>query len=182
MFAYHEHYTVQDYQQWEGDWELINGMPYAMSPAPTLSHQIVAGNILTELTNKIRQTSENCSDCYALMEVDWEVSHDTVVRPDVMIFCGKAKEKIISTPLAIFEVSFPSTAKRDEQLKFEIYEKEGVLFYIQVYPLTNLAKVFQWVNGAYQKRGDYTSEEVVFEIKQCQLLLDFSKIWRDKAA
>ncbi|MEO1923214.1 MAG: Uma2 family endonuclease, partial [Nautiliaceae bacterium] len=29
-----ELYTVKDYEQWEGDWELIEGRPYAMAPAP----------------------------------------------------------------------------------------------------------------------------------------------------
>lgn len=28
------HYTYQDYEKWEGDWELIRGIRYAMSPAP----------------------------------------------------------------------------------------------------------------------------------------------------
>ncbi len=177
MLAYHEHYTVKDYQQWQGDWELIQGMPYAMSPSPTVLHQLVAGNILTELTNQIRHKKDRCTDCYALMEVDWEVSHDTVVRPDVMVFCGKIDEKIISTPLMIFEVSSPSTAKRDEQLKFELYEKEGVSFYILVYPLNNVVKVFEWVNGSYQKKADFTMGEVLFDTDKCELSLNLSKIW-----
>ena len=30
------HYSYQDYRRWEGDWELIEGIPYAMTPSPTL--------------------------------------------------------------------------------------------------------------------------------------------------
>lgn len=33
------HYTYDDYAQWEGRWEIIEGVPYAMSPAPTIKHQ-----------------------------------------------------------------------------------------------------------------------------------------------
>jgi hypothetical protein len=33
------HYTYDDYVQWEGNWEIINGIPYAMSPAPSKKHQ-----------------------------------------------------------------------------------------------------------------------------------------------
>ncbi len=29
--SYQEYYTFDDYQQWSGDWELIEGMPYAMA-------------------------------------------------------------------------------------------------------------------------------------------------------
>src|SRR5690606_8258397 len=39
------HYTFEDYERWEGRWELIYGIPYAMSPQPNLKHQRVSGNI-----------------------------------------------------------------------------------------------------------------------------------------
>ncbi len=38
---YRPHYTYDDYCQWEGRWELIEGMPYAMSPLPVPDHQDV---------------------------------------------------------------------------------------------------------------------------------------------
>lgn len=178
MFAYHEHYTFKDYELWDGNWELVNGMPYAMSPAPSISHQVIAGNILTQLNNVVKNKHADCSDCYVLMEVDWEVSHDTVVKPDVLIFCGEIDEKIVSTPNVIFEVSSPSTAKRDELLKFQLYEKEGVSYYILVYPDKNIAKVFKWVNGSYQKKGDFSTGELSFHLDGCNISLDFSTIWR----
>ncbi|WP_457626586.1 hypothetical protein [Persephonella sp.] len=31
---YLPNYTVEDYKQWEGDWELIEGIAYAMVPSP----------------------------------------------------------------------------------------------------------------------------------------------------
>jgi hypothetical protein len=34
------HYTYNDYQKWEGDWELIRGIPYAVSPSPGWRHQL----------------------------------------------------------------------------------------------------------------------------------------------
>ena len=178
MLAYHEHYTLKEYHQWKGDWELIGGMPYAMSPAPTISHQIISGNILTQLNNSIRDKRKGCSGCHALMEVDWEVSSDTVVRPDVLMLCDEIDEKIIKAPGVIFEVSSPSTAKRDELLKFQLYEKEGVSYYILVYPDTNVAKVYKWVAGSYQKQGDFSNEIFEFNIANCRMNLDFSTVWR----
>ena len=29
-----ETYTYDDYKNWQGDWELIYGHPYAMAPSP----------------------------------------------------------------------------------------------------------------------------------------------------
>jgi hypothetical protein len=34
--AYQEYYTLDDYQQWDGNWELIAGMPYALPPSPSV--------------------------------------------------------------------------------------------------------------------------------------------------
>jgi hypothetical protein len=38
-------YTYEDYCQWEGRWELIEGLPYAMSPLPIPAHQRVSLNL-----------------------------------------------------------------------------------------------------------------------------------------
>ena len=32
-------YSYSDYVKWEGRWELISGIPYAMSPSPIFFHQ-----------------------------------------------------------------------------------------------------------------------------------------------
>ena len=42
------HYTYEDYCNWEGRWELIDGIPFAMSPAPTPRHQWLIANIIAE--------------------------------------------------------------------------------------------------------------------------------------
>ncbi|MEO7766172.1 MAG: hypothetical protein ABIS01_02055 [Ferruginibacter sp.] len=39
---YRPYNTYEDYCQWEGNWELIEGMPYAICPAPVPSHQRVS--------------------------------------------------------------------------------------------------------------------------------------------
>jgi len=38
-YKYLPSYTYEDYKSWEGDWELINGIPYAMAPSPIKIHQ-----------------------------------------------------------------------------------------------------------------------------------------------
>jgi hypothetical protein len=48
---YFPNYAVEDYQQWEGDWELIDGMPYAMSPSANRRHHVI-GSLLARQIGK----------------------------------------------------------------------------------------------------------------------------------
>jgi len=41
-----EYYTYDDYKLWEGNWELINGIPLSMAPAPMRVHQSIASEII----------------------------------------------------------------------------------------------------------------------------------------
>ena len=38
-------YTIEDYRLWEGNWELIEGILFAMTPSPVGKHQKVAVRI-----------------------------------------------------------------------------------------------------------------------------------------
>ncbi len=123
-----EHYSYKDYCQWEGDWELISGFPLAMTPSPVISHQAISANILFELKKSI---GNDCKHCMVLIQEDWKINDDTVLRPDVVLICNEPnKNYIIKAPEIVVEVVSPSTARRDEVIKFEIYQKEKVKFYI----------------------------------------------------
>jgi len=173
---YVEHYTVEDYQHWEDSWELVYGVPYAMAPSPLVTHQSINGKIFLELNKSL----DNCPKCQALFEIDWEVSSDTVVKPDTLVICYEPDEKISKKPEVIFEIASPSTVKRDEVLKYELYEQEGVEFYSIVYPEKQVAKLYRLNQGRYIKVGDFSDEEYSFELKECTIDFDFSKIWRNK--
>ncbi len=42
---YRPQFTYTDYCLWEGRWELIDGMPYAMSLSMVKRHQVISGNL-----------------------------------------------------------------------------------------------------------------------------------------
>jgi len=44
---YREYYTKADYAQWAGDWELIDGVAYAMAPSPL----VIVVSIISVTTN-----------------------------------------------------------------------------------------------------------------------------------
>jgi len=176
VLNYSEHYTIDDYKLWEGDWELICGVAYAMSPSPLVTHQSVSNNIVYELKNKISE----CQNCLVLSEIDYEISDDTILRPDILLICKEIEEKVDKTPEIIFEVLSSSTAKRDETIKFELYQKEGVKYYILVHPTNKVAKVYKLLDdGRFVKQGDFTNERYQFDTLTCKADFDFSTIWRD---
>jgi Uma2 family endonuclease len=174
--AYIEHYSVDDYNQWEGDWELIEGKPYAMAPSPMVTHQ----SISMKITRQLDELLDECEECQPIFEIDWKVSNDTVVRPDTLVICYEPDEYITKKPEIIFEVTSASTVKKDEKVKFKIYEREGVKYYILVYPDTKIAKVYKLKDGRYIKDGDFSDEKTVFNLPSCDIEFDFSRIWRRK--
>ncbi len=176
--AYQEYYTLDDYQQWKGEWELIQGMPYAMAPSPSVTHQTVSFNIASKIKEEFNQKKSCHGNCFILMETDWLVSNDTVVRPDVMLVCQKIDEKVLVTPELIVEVVSASSIKRDEEMKFDLYRREGVLYYILAYPEKRLAKIYQNKEEGFKKLGDYCSDKVDINIGTCGFTIDFDAVWR----
>ncbi|WP_457597412.1 Uma2 family endonuclease [Hydrogenimonas sp.] len=172
--AYDERYTVADFNRWEGDWELIGGHPYAMSPFALPDHQWVSGQLLKSLMEAL----EGCETCYALMETEVAFDEETVVRPDVMVVCDvDLHSRIEKTPKLVFEVVSRQSAGRDERLKFDLYEKEGVTYYGLVYPDRKKCRLFGLEGGRYVKVGDFFEEFHTFRIDGCEATVDFKEIW-----
>lgn len=166
-------YTYEDYKQWQGDWELIEGIPYAMTPSPIKIHQKLLGAIYAEFLDKV------CKNCEILLDEDWKVNEKTILKPDLSIVCNDTNPKFISkTPKIIFEVISPSTALRDENIKYDIYEREGVKYYILVYPDSKTAKVFKNENFKFIKIGEFDKEKFIFDIDECKIEISFDEIFR----
>ncbi len=169
------HYTYDDYKQWQGEWELFGGVPVAMSPAPIRKHQSIASLIITELTNQL----DKCTECEVLGEVDYKISDDTLLRPDVVLTCNETNDTYLTkAPEIIVEIISKSTAKRDEVYKFDIYEAEKVKYYIIVYPDDLIAKVYRLDGKKYDKQGDFTSEIYDFEDTSCKVSMNFERIFK----
>ena len=169
------HYTLADYRRWEGCWELVAGIPYAMVPSATVLHQRTALKIARQIDERLEQ----CDRCQVLQETDWIISEDTVVRPDVIVVCGQIQGHYPAiTPKLILEIISPSTALNDEKLKFELYEREGVAFYVLVYPERKVAKIFRLENGRLVKEKDASTERHRFDLgAECTIEVDFARIW-----
>ena len=174
---YLPHYTYDEYVAWDGEWELIDGVPYAMAPAPTIKHQTISN----EIARRLSEALDRCEKCRALIAADWKVSEDTVVQPDNLVICHKPTNNsyLLKAPALIFEILSPSTQQKDRGLKFELYEREGVGYYVIVDPKEEIAKVYRLdTAGRYIKVADVSDESVVFTLDGCEIPFKFEKIWR----
>ena len=169
-------YTYEDYKSWEGSWELIDGIPISMAPAPVKMHQRIASELFFQLKQEL---NDDCEECEVLYETDWKISDATTLRPDIVLVCNDEGEAYLSkAPKIVIEILSPSTAKKDETIKFDIYEEEKVQYYILVYPKDLKAKVYTLDKNKYTKVADFTNEKLVFEELVCELELDFEKVFR----
>ena len=158
-----------------GEWELIDGVPLSMAPAPMRIHQSLASEIIYNL----REQLEECTQCEVLGEIDYKVSDDTVLKPDIVLTCGETNESYLTkAPEIIVEIISKSTAKRDEKYKFEIYEKEKVKYYILIYPNDLRAKVYKLKDSKYDKEGDFLQDSYLFEETTCNISLDFKRVFK----
>ncbi len=151
------HYTYDDWVHWEGVWELIEGHPIAMSPAPVPLHQRVAAELRTELVLAVRKS--DCKKCRVYDPLDYKIANDTILVPDILIICGEVKKKYLDFPPSlVVEILSPSTALRDRHTKYELYQQQGVKYYlivdadkknIQVYMLRDGKYYLQETNNSY---------------------------------
>jgi Uma2 family endonuclease len=159
---YFPNYTVEDYQQWEGDWELIDGVPYAMSPSANRRHHVIGSLLARQIGRGLEDTL--CKDCIEVQELDWRLDTRTVVRPDVAIICNEKSNYITKPPVLIIEILSISTAFQDRIVKLDIYQTQGVKYYIIVDPEAKSYVTYVLVDGKYQQE----------DISQFQLSSDCS--------
>ena len=166
-------YTVSDYEQWEGDWELIDGIPYAISPSANKRHQKISGKLFSSLSAQIDKNTCNCSIYF---ELDWRINEKNILRPDLVIECNDDQaDYIYKTPALIIEILSPSTAEIDKVLKYNKYETARLPWYIIVDPDTNETIIYKLVNNSYQR---VTDTEIDLE-EDCIVTLDWERVFEE---
>ena len=165
-------YSIADYEQWEGDWELWDGHAIAMTPAPNIRHQRTAARLLIALNQQL-QNNDECH-CEVLHEVDWRIKEDTVVRPDLVVVCERIEtDWLVNPPTLVVEILSPSTRENDLGHKRKRYEKCGVAHYFIVDPKTESIEPLRLIQGVYRP-----TELANLELHEgCVLSLDTESIW-----
>ncbi|MFW6366059.1 MAG: Uma2 family endonuclease [Spirochaetota bacterium] len=158
-------YTYTDYLAWpdEERWELIDGVPYDMSPAPSRRHQEISVEIIRQVSSFLYQ--RKCKVFAAPFDIrlsEDDYSNDetiyTVVQPDISVFCDPNRlddRGGIGAPDICVEILSPATAYKDETEKFRLYQKHGVREYWIVNPDLETVTLYTLEQGEYQNPTVY---------------------------
>lgn len=159
-----ERYTFADCLSWDEDEraEIIDGEVYLMA-APSRVHQEICFELGRQLGNFL--VGKPCRVYPAPFDVrlfarDEEPPEDvdTVVKPDISVVCdpGKLDEYgCRGAPDFIVEVLSPTTQRRDQLVKLNLYQRAGVREYWIVDPANKTVRVLLRDDG-----GSFVTHEV----------------------
>lgn len=168
------HYTFSDWEEWDGQWELIEGIPYAMRPLPMPKHQKIAATLGTEFTVALK----SCKACTAYQPIDYRISDDTILQPDMLVVCGEITKKYLDFPPALVaEILSPAAALKDRHSKYPLYESQGIPYYLIIAPDVEEVEVYKLTNGSYnlEQKGKVFSYS--FSMGECMSTINFGEIW-----
>lgn len=152
----HSGYTLDDWKNWEGRWELIHGVAYDMTPAPSLEHQRISSRMNVAIANaledaKKKASSGECEILAAPLDVFLESG---VFQPDLVVVCDPAKKSergVEGAPDLVVEILSPRTASKDTVRKRWAYEAAGVPEYLIVDPDERVGVLLRLEAGRYQE-------------------------------
>ena len=170
-----EGYSYADYLTWpdEERWELIDGVPYDVSPAPRRRHQ----RVLLDLARLISDITDKgpCQTYVAPLDVrlpeestaDEEII--TVVQPDIVVYCRPERldeRGAVGAPDLAVEILSESTGYKDQTAKLALYERHGVREYWIVNADAGHVMVYRLNGEGKYGKPDYylRSESAVSEV------------------
>lgn len=144
----------QEYRTWSDEqrWELIDGFPYLMAPAPRPLHQQLVASFHLAMAAALGRG--RCRVYLSPLDVrlsDWDV-----VQPDLLVLCDPGQ--LLSThvegaPSLVVEILSPSSARHDRLRKLALYARHGIPEYWIVTPSPPLLEVLVLDAGSYRVAG-----------------------------
>jgi Uma2 family endonuclease len=163
-------HTYGDYLEWPEDvrYELIDGIAYAMAPAPLRLHQEILLEVARQAGNALE--GKPCRPFVAPFDVrlprgdEADRDIDTVVQPDLVVVCDRAKldeRGCRGAPDWVVEILSPSTAGHDLIVKRRLYERVGVREYWLVHPVDRVVTVYRLLAGGFGAPDIYELKETL---------------------
>jgi len=181
-------YTYADYLGFPEDArvELIDGVIYDMSPAPSRKHQKIVVELTTVINNYLKASKKFCEiytapfDVVLVEEGQDEKQAINVVQPDISIICDKRKltdKGCVGAPEMIIEVVSEYNPSHDYVRKLNLYNQFKVKEYWIVNPYEESIVIYTYKdNIGYSSPKVYTFNDKVkvgiFE----DLMIDFAQI------
>jgi Uma2 family endonuclease len=138
--------------------ELIDGA-FFVTPSPGLLHQ----DVVARLWRLLEPLAARDGFHVVIAPFDVALAEHTVVVPDLVVARRSSfTDRDLSTaPVLVVEVRSPSTARVDQLVKREVYERAGVASYWLVDPLTPAVTVLELAAGTYAERGRVTGDQTL---------------------
>ena len=184
-----ERYRWSDYLAWpEGErYELIDGIAYAMSPAPRRRHQEIAGEMFRQAANALQK-----KPCYVYdapfdvkLSPDTDDDAPTVVQPDITITCDRSKlteQGMTGPPDLVIEIVSPESGLIDRRRKFDLYERFGVTEYWIVDHDERVVEVYRLDDGgSYRRIGAFGPEDTVTAEAVPELSISLAEVFAEPA-
>ncbi|WP_339252944.1 Uma2 family endonuclease [Sporosarcina sp. FSL W8-0480] len=163
-----QRFTITDIERRDGRWELIDGVPYNMTPAPSTAHRRIVGELFFALRTHFGNNSASVFVAPYNVQLD-ENDMYTVVQPDISVFCNKQNlhpNRAIGAADLVVEVLSPLTALKDRREKFTLFERSKVKEYWIADPLNYTIEVYGLSDCRYTKRRvfgvDHTLHSFIF--------------------
>jgi Uma2 family endonuclease len=169
------HYTYDEWVKWEGQWELIDGLPFAVTRFSDPNHQRISSNLVAEFGIMLK----NCSTCTAIMPIDYRVTDDTILQPDMLVVhdIDIEKEYLDFAPSLVAEILSPTTELKDRYTKYGIYESQGIKYYIIISPDKEEVEIYELMEGEYHLKQSGKNFVHEFFFPECTARVDFKEIW-----
>ena len=168
-------YTVDDWQHWKGQWELISGVPYSMLPLPTKIHQ----RLCLKLADQFLDALDGCNDCEVHLPVNYRIDQSNLLHPDLLVVCEDPEPDDIyldKTPSLVVEV-LSSNKHKDRVVKKRIYAAQGIKYFVTIDQDPRTVEVYELIKGKYKLVFEDIKDSFIFEFGMCSAEIDFSKIW-----
>jgi len=186
-----EKYTYADYLTWDDNerWEIINGVVYNMTPAPSTKHQLTSIELSAQIRNFLWERETPCMVFHAPFDIRFpegikdEDKIIDVVQPDIVVICDtfKIDEKgCQGAPDFIIEILSPSTAQKDHVIKRALYEKNGVKEYWLIDPIHGIVTVYMLEeSGRYGKPSIHAGKGKLEVKTMTGLDIDLDMVFRE---
>jgi Uma2 family endonuclease len=154
--------TYDDYLLFPDDGkrhELIDGEHY-VTPSPNLRHQAISGRLHLLIGTWLR---DHPTGHIYFAPLDVIFSRVDVVEPDLLYVSNERAAEILGeyvtgAPDIVIEIGSPSTRRRDETIKRNLYEGSGVAEYWVVDPEIDVIRVYRRSGERFDRPVELSAE------------------------
>jgi Uma2 family endonuclease len=168
------HYTTKEYEQWQDNWELINGIPFYMTLANN-NHQYIATLLYNQFYEQLKDTPYTIQG-----PMNVKFADDIIVQPDLLVLHGMPDRDslyLTTLPFIVVEILSDATRKKDTTVKKELYANYAIPYYVIVDPKTKTVTIYSEC-GETTEHVKQTYRFMLPYLKGMnEIIIDFANLW-----